>query len=474
MTELESALAAFLPNQRWFAGKGREIGEVRIEADVPLRGARPTLHSMVAAVAYADGGVERYHLPIGHDFGFEARSLLNRRPSALIMESKPPREGVYYDAVADERLGAIFLEMLSRGATQGELRFHRAPDWNETLRGPGKLLDGEQSNSSLVFSNRLILKLFRLLQPGENPELEVTRALAATGFEGSPAPLGWMEGLGSTLGVLQRYYAGSVEGWKLAVERVADHYESEDPTNFAKEAGELGQITAELHAALAAALPKVSEGRPDLGRLSARLMGQLTQVAALVPELAPHQAAIEGVYAEAVRGVGGKVHLQRIHGDYHLGQVLRVEQRWLIIDFEGEPARSLEERRSMTSPLQDVAGMLRSFDYAAHSPLVLGEDPDTPGPSRAELDRLGQAAQRWIQANRTAFLDAYMSRASSGGWLPDQPELLLRAYELDKAVYEVMYEARHRPAWLTIPIGGIQRLLGDRKATLEAPRNVRS
>src|SRR6266545_2318187 len=337
MTELESALAAFLPSQRWFSGKGRQIGEVRIEANVPLRAARPTLHLVVAAVAYADGGVDRYHLPIGHDFGFEARSLLSRRPGALILETKPPREGVYYDAVAAERLG-------------------------------------------------------------------------------------WIEGLGSTLGVLQRYYAGSVEGWKLAVERVADHYESEDPGNFAGEARELGRLTAELHAALATALPKVSEGQPDLGRLSARLMGQLTQVAALVPELAPHRRAIEEVYAEAVRGVGGAVHLQRIHGDYHLGQVLRVGQRWLVIDFEGEPARSLEERRRMTSPLQDVAGMLRSFDYAALSPLVLGEDPDTPGPSRAELDRLGQAAQRWIEANRTAFLDAYMSRASSGGWLPDHPE----------------------------------------------------
>jgi len=472
MTELESALAAFLPRQRWFSGKSRQIGEVRIEANVPLRNARPTLHSVVAAVAYADGGIERYHLPIGHDFGFEARSLLGRQPGALILETKPPREGVYYDAVVDERLGAVFLDMLSRGATLDQLRFHRAPEWNETLRGPGKLLDAEQTNSSLVFSNRLILKLFRLLQPGENPELEVTRALAAKGFDACAELLGWIEGLGSTLGVLQRFYAGSVEGWRLAVERVADHYESEDPDNFAGEARELGQLTAELHAALAAAFPKVSEGQPDLGRLSARLMGQLTQVAALVPELAPHQRAIEGVYERAVRAAGSSLHLQRIHGDFHLGQVLRVgQQRWMVIDFEGEPARSLEERRRMTSPLQDVAGMLRSFDYAAHSPLVLGEDPDTPGPSRAELERLGQAAQRWIGANRAAFLDAYMSRASSGGWLPAQPELLLRAYELDKAVYEVMYEARHRPAWLTIPIGGVQRLLGEREATLEAPRN---
>ena len=471
MTELESALAAFLPRQRWFAGKGRQIGEVRIEANVPLRGARPTLHSVVAAVAYADGGIERYHLPIGHDFGFEARSLLSRQPEALILEAKPPRDGVYYDAVADERLGAVFLELLSRGATLDQLRFYRSPEWDETLRGPGKLLDAEQTNSSLVFANRLILKLFRLVQPGENPELEVTRALAASGFDFCPAPLGWIEGLGSTLGVLQRYYAGSVEGWSLAVERVADHYESDDPGNFAGEARELGRLTAELHAALAAALPKVSEGQPDLGRLNARLIGQLTQVAALVPELAPHQRAIEDVYAEAARAAGPSLHLPRIHGDFHLGQVLRVGQRWMVIDFEGEPARSLEERRRMTSPLQDVAGMLRSFDYAAHSPLVLGEDPDTPGPSRAELDRLGRAAQSWIQANRAAYLDAYMTRAASGGWLPDQPALLLRAYELDKAVYEVMYEARHRPAWLTIPIGGVQRLLGDREATLEAPRN---
>src|SRR6266508_4768149 len=357
MTELETALAEFLPSQRWFAGKGRPVGEVRVEASVPLRTAHPSLHAVVAAVAYTDGGVERYHLPMGNDRGIEARQFREQHPDAVILQAKGPKGGLFYDAVRDERLGSVYLDMLARAANVEELRFYRAPEWTETLRGPGRLIDAEQSNSSLVFGNRLILKLFRLLQPGENPELEVTRALAAKGFDACAELLGWIEGLGSTLGVLQRYYAGSVEGWKLAVERVADHYESEDPGNFAGEARELGRLTAELHAALATALPKVSEGQPDLGRLSARLMGQLTQVAALVPELAPHRRAIEEVYAEAVRGVGGAVHLQRIHGDYHLGQVLRVGQRWLVIDFEGEPARSLEERRRMTSPLQDVAGM---------------------------------------------------------------------------------------------------------------------
>jgi maltokinase len=210
---------------------------------------------------------------------------------------------------------------------------------------------------------------------------------------------------------------------------------------------------------MASALPKVAEGQPDLGRLSARLLGQLTQVTALVPELAAHREAIEEVYAKAEAAGGGSRYLQRIHGDYHLGQVLWTGDRWIAIDFEGEPARSLEERRRLASPLQDVAGMLRSFDYAAFSPLVLGEDPDTPGPSRKELARFEGPAAAWMEASRRAFLDGYLAVAGDTAQAGDA-ELLLRAFELDKAVYEVMYEARHRPPWLQIPLGGIRRLLG--------------
>jgi maltokinase len=465
VTELEAALAEFLPTQRWFAGKGRTVAEVRVESEVPLRTALPSLSAVVAAVAYADGGVERYHVPVGHDRGLEARQLTDRVPDAVIYETKGPTGGPFYDAARDERLGGVYLDLLSRAATVEELRFYRMPAWTETLRGPGKLLGAEQSNSSLVFGNRLILKLFRLLEPGENPELEVTRALAGAGFGSCPAPLGWIEGLGSTLGILQRYYPASVDGWKLATERVADHYESQqgEPGNFAADAGALGRLTAELHAAMVTALPKVAAGQPDLGRLSARLLGQLTQVTALVPELAGQRQAIEEVYTKAEAAGGGSRFLQRIHGDYHLGQVLRIpdgEGRWIVIDFEGEPARSLEERRRLASPLQDVAAMLRSFDYAAFSPLVLGEDPDTPGPSREELARFEGPAAAWTEANRAAFLDGYLAVAGDGGLGGGDHELLLRAFELDKAVYEVMYEARHRPPWMAIPLGGIRRLLG--------------
>jgi len=453
VTELEAALAEFLPTQRWFAGKGRAVAEVRVERSVPLRTALPSLSAVLATVAYADGGVERYHLPVGHDRGLEARQLTDRVPEAVIYETKGPKGGPFYDATRDERLGGVYLDLLSRAATVEELRFSRMPEWTETLRGPGRLLGAEQSNSSLVFANRLILKLFRLLESGENPELEVTRALAGAGFEACAAPLGWIEGLGSTLGILQRFYAGSVDGWRLATERVADHYESEDgePDNFAEDARALGRLTAELHGAMASALPKVAEGQPDLGRLSVRLLGQLSQVAALVPELAGQRQAIEEVYAKAEAAGGGSRYLQRIHGDYHLGQVLKTKDGWIVIDFEGEPARSLEERRRLASPLQDVAGMLRSFDYAAFSPLVLGE----------ELARFEGPAAAWIETNRSAFLDGYRAVAGDAGpALDGDHELLLRAFELDKAVYEVMYEARHRPPWLQIPLGGIRRLLG--------------
>jgi maltokinase len=467
VTELEAALAEFLPTRRWFAGKGRAVAEVRVERSVPLRTALPSLSAVVATVAYADGGVERYHLPVGHDRGPEARRLTERVPDAVIYETRGPRGGPFYDAAHDERLGGVYLDLLSRAATVEELRFCRVPEWTGTLRGSGRLLGAEQSNSSLVFADRLILKLFRLLEPGENPELEVTRALAGAGFTACAAPLGWIEGLGSTLGILQRFYAGSVDGWQLATERVADHYASQDgdPGNFADDAGALGRLTAELHAAMAGALPGVAEGQPGPGRLSARLLGQLSQVAALVPELADQRQAIEQVYAEAEAAGGGSRQLQRIHGDYHLGQVLKAPEgsgepqggapvdqgQWIVIDFEGEPARSLEERRRLASPLQDVAGMLRSFDYAAFSPLVLGDEE----PARCE----GPAAA-WIGANRSAFLDGYQDVAGDWGQAGGDHELLLRAFELDKAVYEVMYEARHRPPWLQIPLGGIRRLLG--------------
>jgi maltokinase len=451
MTELERALVEFLPRQRWFAGKGRTVVETRVEASVPLRTPLPSLSLTVVAVAFADGGQDRYAVPVGHDRGPEARHLATSHPEAVILETRGAHAGIYYDMVADERLGTVFLDLIAKAETVDELRFNKLPEWSDTLRGPGRPLGAEQSNTSLVFGDRLILKLFRRLEPGVNPELEVTRALVGAGFKACAPPLGWVEGLGSTLAILQPYFAGSVEGWKLATDRAADHLRAGSAAdNFAAEARELGVLTAEMHAALAAALPVVAAAEPDLGA-HFRLLGQLSQLAVTVPELAPYKRAIESVHAQA-QAKGEPRYLQRIHGDYHLGQVLRSDQDWVVIDWEGEPARSLEERRRLASPLRDVAGMLRSFDYAAAYPLL-----DEP----AEAEPPASDGTAWVEANRTAFLDSYVARASDGGWLPASYELELRTYELDKAVYEVMYEARHRPGWIGIPLGGIRRLLGS-------------
>jgi maltokinase len=451
MTELERALVEFLPRQRWFAGKDRTVVETRVEASASLRTPLPSLSLTVVAVAFSDGGQDRYAIPVGHDRGPEARQLAASHPEAVILETKGAHAGIYYDMVADERLGAVFLDLIAKAETVDELRFSKLPEWNDTLRGPGRLLDAEQSNTSLVFGDRLILKLFRRLQPGVNPELEVTRALVGAGFKACAQPLGWVEGLGSTLAILQPYFAGSVEGWKLATDRATQHLRGDAAAdNFATEARELGVLTAEMHAALATALPVVAAAEPDLGA-HFRLLGQLSQLAVTVPELAQYTRAIESVHAQA-QAAGEPRYLQRIHGDYHLGQVLRTDQDWVVIDWEGEPARSLEERRRLASPLRDVAGMLRSFDYAAAYPLL-----DEP----AEAEPPASDGTAWVEANRTAFLDSYVGRAADGGWLPASYELELRTYELDKAVYEVMYEARHRPGWIGIPLGGIRRLLGS-------------
>jgi maltokinase len=451
MTELERALVEFLPRQRWFAGKGRTVVETRVEASVSLRTPLPSLSLTVVAVAFADGGQDRYAVPVGHDRGPEARQLATGHPEAVILETRGANAGIYYDMVADERLGAVFLDLIAKAETVDELRFSRLPDWSDTLRGPGRLLGAEQSNTSLVFGDRLILKLFRRLQPGVNPELEVTRALVGAGFKACAPPLGWVEGLGSTLAILQPYFAGSSEGWKLATDRADDHLRAGAPAdNFAAEARELGLLTAEMHAALATALPVVAAAEPDLGA-HFRLLGQLSQLAVTVPELAPYRHAIESVHAQA-QAKGEPRYLQRIHGDYHLGQVLRSDQHWVVIDWEGEPARSLEERRRLASPLRDVAGMLRSFDYAASYPLL-----DAP----AEAEPPATDGSAWVEANRAAFLDGYVGRASEGGWLPASYDLELRTYELDKAVYEVMYETSHRPGWIGIPLAGIRRLLGS-------------
>ncbi len=353
----------------------------------------------------------------------------------------------------DPRLAELLLERLRTPGALGPLRFDRADSVPSGLTG--RLLDAEQSNSSLVYGDAYILKILRRVFPGPHPDLELPLALAAEGCGRVPAPVGWFEaadpsgsGDSLTLGVLQPYLRGSKDGWQLALAALADDRE------FTTEARALGRATAEVHTALAAALPTVTLGRRQTGQLAAGMAERLETVARAVPALGPYAPGLRGAF-DALAGLdeaGRGRPAQRVHGDLHLGQALRTpDGSWSVIDFEGEPARPLAERRRPQPPVRDVAGMLRSFDYAARS-----HEPWRPD---------------WATRCRAAYCEGY---AAVSGTDPRAEPELLRAYETDKAVYEVLYEARHRPDWLPVPMAAIRRwrVASDAVSPRHAPRHI--
>jgi maltokinase len=306
-----------------------------------------------------------------------------------------------------------------------------------------------------VYGEDYILKVFRRLQPGLNPDLEVTRALADAGSLHVAPPLAWIEGEiagePTTLAMMQPFLRNASEGWAMATASVRDLFAEGDlhadevGGDFAGEAERLGAATADVHALMARALPSRTAGPDDSRATAEQLHERLDAAVAVVSELAPNADAIPAIYAQ-IGVLPDPVPIQRIHGDLHLGQVLRTQDGWVLLDFEGEPARSLAERTALMSPLRDVAGMLRSFDYAARHLLA----------ERSGEQHLAYRAAEWADRNREAFCDGYAKAAGSD---PREASVLLRAFELDKAVYEVVYEARNRPSWLPIPLGSIERLV---------------
>jgi len=328
------------------------------------------------------------------------------------------------------------------------------------------VLGGEQSNTSLVFGDESILKVFRRLSPGPNPDLEVTTALARLGSEQIAEPLGYietsLEGVTTSLAILSHYLRLATDGWTLAATSVRDLYASAGDTagdtsgvaahsgslhaadaggDFAGESRRLGIATAAVHADLAAAFGTEELGSEEMVELSEQMFRKLDLTVAAVPELAKHSDMISDAYHQLAK-LRGPVPVQRVHGDYHLGQVMRTENGWVVLDFEGEPATPLVQRRALSSPLRDVAGMLRSFDYASRYQLI----------GHPEEAALSDVARDWERRNATAFCAGY---AEAGGLDPVANQVLLRASQLDKAVYEVLYEARHRPSWLPIPLDSL-------------------
>ena len=451
--ELVPHLPEWLGRQRWFGAKGREVSAVEVVSATSLTDTEPLLDLLVLAVSFADGGqVQHYQL------------LLGRREAARgeLEHVTIGRVGglCAYDALWDHTASAWLLESVRDGRTVGDVRF--VPEEGAPLAPPtpGRVMGAEQSNTSVVFGEQTIMKLFRRLNPGVNPDVEVHRALRSVGSSDVAALQGAIEGVldgePTTLAMLQDFAANSAEGWKMALASVRDLFAEADLRadevggDFAGEASRIGETVAAVHVELARALGTAER---DPAELAAAWSVRLDAAVRDAPVLAPYADAVRAVYG-AVAALPEPVPAHRVHGDLHLGQLLRTPKGWLILDFEGEPSAPLDERRRPDSPMRDVAGMLRSFDYAAFFQL-LTSDPRAFADDRSAPPPLLWHAKEWTARNRDAFCDGYALRAGAD---PRRHGPLLRAFELDKAVYEVVYETRSRPGWVPIPLSSIKRL----------------
>jgi len=445
---LDALLIEWLPAQRWYAGKGREITAVETISSMTLWVGDPQMHHVLVRVRTTDSSVEHYQLLIG------MRSRLPERLDHAGIGPLP--DGFAYDAAQDTDLTTVLLERLAKRATVDGIRFVREGPVRLDTSQVSRVSAAEQSNTSLIYGEAYILKLFRRLSPGINPDLEVHRALTTVGCACIAPLLGAIEGelAGEPVSyaMLQRYVANAADGWHMATTSVRDLYAEGDlhadevGGDFAGEAHRLGLTTAAVHGDLADALGSRSVGPEESRDVAQQMRDRLAAALTVVPELLPYAEGLRDAYDE-VAGLTEQMRVQRVHGDFHLGQVLRSMTGWVLIDFEGEPARPFTERRAPMSPLRDVAGMLRSFDYASRYLLA-----DRPGEPHLEY-----RATEWADRNRDAFCTGYAEAAGSD---PRKHATLLRAFELDKAVYEVVYEARNRPTWLALPLTAIARLAG--------------
>ncbi|HZH25419.1 MAG TPA: phosphotransferase [Solirubrobacteraceae bacterium] len=457
----EERLHEWVLEQRWFASKAREVAHIGVLEAVTLREQSPALVLALVEARFHTGTHELYQLPLGlrpDDEEWDDLVLADVEGQTV------------YDALADAELGRELLGRL-RGASEvegehGSIRFRSLGDGDGNGNGNGggeaggrtrgdadvRPVGVEQSNSSVVLGDELILKVFRRLEPGVNPELELLRFLSEREFEHIAPLTGWYEYSGrlvnATLGTLQRYLTGAHEGWALCLS---------DLEGFVPHARDLGAVTGRLHACLGSAAgdPDFASEEPSTENLSLltatvdeeieRMFVDLDYDDPVLGRLAGRSLDVrERLQALSHIGAGGR--LIRTHGDYHLGQTMLTDRGWVILDFEGEPARSLPERRRKRSPLRDVAGILRSFAYAA---------------SAAEQQSGVVAPEGWEERARAAFLEGYFEAVDSSLLPHGQAAIgkLLSVFELEKAVYELRYELNNRPDWVAIPVAGIERLL---------------
>ena len=448
-------VSAWIGSQRWYAGKGKTPALTRLRGyrlDDPA-GEVGIETLVVRDDATSPAGV--YQIPLTY-----RGAPLAGSEHALVgtMEHSVLGTRYVYDAPHDPVYAAQLWRFVQGMVDAQSSTTSNTVEWafgGHGVADPGRsvtasrVLTGEQSNTSIICDLRatsgdpagqVIVKVFRSLSPGPNPDIVLQSALAAAGCRHIPGVAGWVEGAWTPdgqeghLAFAQEFLPNTRDAWRVALDAVRDGLDLTDRVR------DLGAATAQIHRLLAAALPTEQAGSDHRARLATSLRQRLDAAIAEVPELAATGPMIEAVYAAAVAAPWPA--LQRIHGDLHLGQVIDAPERgWVFLDFEGEPLRPLAERSQPDLAARDVAGMLRSFDYAAGAQSM--SQPETTA-----------AAQQWATQCRAAYLAGY----GEGGGPQTLDASLLAALELDKAVYEVLYEARNRPTWLPIPRAAVDRL----------------
>jgi trehalose synthase-fused probable maltokinase len=454
----EEALREFVIAQRWFGSKSREVAHFRLLETIPLT--EQPLVLAVLEVEFLPGTHELYQLPIGaRPEGEWTEGVIATNESMAI-----------YDAMSDPEMVRRLVRLIAAGTEietgQGTAEFRSVGDGLGPEVAEVRPMGAEQSNSSVVLDERLVLKAYRRLGAGPNPELEILRFLTERDFPHIAALRGWYGHSGrlidATLGIVQDFLAGATDGWDLALADLR-----EDPARFAARARTLGEVTGRLHTALGSenadpAFAPEETSAEALGLLTATVDEEIERVFLDLPDgldvLAPIRGRGEEVREKLrmLTQVGSAGRVIRHHGDYHLGQVMHTaDGDWVVLDFEGEPARTLIERRRKRSPLRDVAGMLRSFAYAATASALLHDAPAPAG---------------WEAQVRTAYLDGYLQETDQSLLPPGRAavERLLAVFELEKAVYELRYELDNRPDWVKIPVAGIARLLEPESTEPEA------
>ena len=461
-------LRAYVENARWFGGKGRafEVTAARrllihTAASAPDAAGSddpaPTVAIELAELTFEGGETDTYQLPVSY-YAEEQERLAHAAVGSWDDEELGAVHA--YDALHDHAATPLWLHALAEGATLGDVRFVKVGDHDLDTEARSTFFSGQQSNSSVIYGDDSLMKVFRRVTTGVNPDIEILAALSEAGNEHIATLYGYLEtddpatGEVIQLGILQQFLRTASDGFDLALASLRglfadgeDVHARDAGGDFASESHRLGVALAEMHTTMADAFPTETWDGAHLGALADAMAARLDAALGVVPGIEPHAAALHAIF-DAVRHHEWPVTAHRVHGDLHLGQTLRTVKNWKIIDFEGEPAKPLAERRRPDSPWRDVAGMLRSFDYAAEL-TRLDHEQATGDSDHHDAER----ARDWSQRNMDAFLAGY--RDASGASVD---QVLLTAYTADKAVYEAVYEARNRPTWLPIPMAALVRI----------------